>query len=63
VEPAWRAARIEDFRAVLGRLNGERATLTAERLAEELAREELRLPSSRTVNRWLKMAREPVPET
>ena len=58
----WRPARLDDFKRVLGRLNGERATLTAERLAEELAREELRLPSSTTVNRWLKMAREPVLE-
>ena len=56
-EEEGRRAGIEDFRRVLGRLNGQRATLTAEQLQEELAREELRLPSASTVRRWLKMAR------
>lgn len=56
-ETGWPPARIDDFRKVLGRLNGERATLTAEQLQVELARDELHLPSPSTVKRWLKMAR------
>jgi hypothetical protein len=56
-EPEWRPARIDDFQRVLGRLNGQRATLTAGQLQRELAQDQLLLPSSRTVNRWLKMAR------
>ena len=57
LEDAWPAARIEDFRRVLGRLNGEGATLTAGQLEEELAQDQLLLPSSSTVTRWLKIAR------
>jgi hypothetical protein len=56
-DPDWGTARIEDFRRVLGRLNGGSATLDADGLAEELARDELRLPSESTVKRWLKAAR------
>jgi len=55
-ESAWRAARLDDFQRVLGRLNGERATLTADKLAEELAQDELRLPTRKTVKRWLELA-------
>ena len=57
LETGWRATRIEDFRRVLGRLNGEGATLTPGRLEEELAQDRLQLPSPSTVRRWLKMAR------
>lgn len=51
------AARIDDFRRILGRLNGQGATLTAEQLADELAVDQLGLPSDSTVKRWLKLAR------
>jgi hypothetical protein len=57
LEAEWPAARMDDFRRVLGRLNGERASLTAGQLAEELARDGLQLPSPSTVHRWLKLAR------
>ena len=57
VQSARPVANIKDFRRVLGRLNGERATLTADRLAEELAQDELQPPRPATVNRWLKEAR------
>jgi len=51
------AARKPDFERVLGRLNGERATLTADELEAELAKDHLGLPSGSTVKRWLKIAR------
>ena len=54
-EDGWPSARIEDFRRVIGRLNGGRATLSAEQLEEELAQDQLQLPSPSTVRRWLKM--------
>jgi hypothetical protein len=57
LESDWPTARIDDFRKVLGRLNGERATLTADTLENELAHDELQLPSASTVKRWLKLAR------
>lgn len=53
----WRAARMDDFRVVLGRLNGQGETLTEAELKKELARDELLLPSRSTVQRWLKIAR------
>ena len=49
-------ARVDDFRRVLDRLNGQRSTLDAERLADELAADGLGLPSGSTVKRWLKEA-------
>ena len=51
-------ASIDDYRRVLGRLNGKRATLDAESLASELAADGLGLPSESTVKRWLGMARD-----
>jgi len=50
-------ARMPDFERVLGRLNGQRATLDADRLADELAADGLGLPSESTVKRWLAVAR------
>jgi hypothetical protein len=63
-EESWPAARIEDFQRVLQRLNGEQDALCAELLEQELARDELQLPSRTTVRRWLKIAerQEPVGE-
>ena len=52
------SAKIADFERVLGRMNGQRATLTAEQLADELAADDLGLPSESTVKRWLARARE-----
>jgi len=49
-------AKMADFRRVLGRMNGDRAALDAERLAAELAKDDLILPSDTTVRRWLKVA-------
>lgn len=51
-------AKIEHFRLVLDRMNGEGAGLNAEQLESELAADELGLPSPSTVKRWLKMAKE-----
>ena len=56
VNPAWRAARMGDFRRVLGRLNGSGPLLNAEQLESELAAEQLRMPSESTVKRWLDLA-------
>jgi len=54
--PELRPAGIDDFRRVLGRLNGQRATLTAEQLDDELAKDGLVVPSKSTGNRWRRMA-------
>ena len=55
--PPREPAKIDDFRRVLGRLNGNRATLNEEQLESELAVDGLGLPSASTVKRWLRMAR------
>jgi hypothetical protein len=55
--PQWTTAKIEDFRVVLGRLNGSRSALTAEKLEEELAEDFKMAPSPSTVKRWLKLAK------
>ena len=52
-----RPARMEDFKVILGRLNGDGAKLTERKLEEELAADHLLLPSPSTVQRWLKLAR------
>ena len=49
-------ARLPDFERVLAGLNGNRASLNAERLAVELHKIKRELPSPATVRRWLKMA-------
>ena len=51
-------ATMDDFERVLSRLNGQRATLTAEQLADELATDGKRLKSESTTKRWLARARE-----
>jgi hypothetical protein len=56
VEWAWSTARIGDFRRVRERLNGGQVLLNPELLEAELAKDQLQLPSSSTVRRWLKMA-------
>ena len=53
VSDGARVATMPDFGRVPNRLNGERATLDAERLERELAVDGLRLPSASTVQRWL----------
>ena len=55
--PPREPAKIDDFRRVLGRLNGNRSTLNAEQLESELEADGLGLPSASTVKRWLKLAR------
>jgi hypothetical protein len=55
--PEWTTARIEDFRVVQARMNGDGATLTAEKLGEELAKDFKLRPSPSTEKRWLKLAR------
>jgi hypothetical protein len=49
-------AGIDDFWRVVGRLNGRRDSLDAELLEDELAKDELGLPSPSSVARWLKLA-------
>lgn len=56
VNPEWRAARMPDFKRVLGRLNGSGPLLNAEQLESELASDQLRMPSASTVSRWLELA-------
>jgi len=58
VNPRWRAANIDDVRAL--RLNGERATLTRAGLKRALAEQrQVRVAcSSSTVGRWVKLAKE-----
>lgn len=58
-DSSWPVASLRngDLDRILTRLNGDRATLTAEQLADELTADGLRLPSDSTVKRWLKMAR------
>lgn len=46
-------ARIDDFRAIVAGMNGERASLDADRLAAKLRERGLALPSASTVRRWL----------
>jgi len=58
IRPDYPQATIADFRRVLSRMNGQRSTLTAERLEEELAGDQKGLPSPATVRRWLRDAHE-----
>lgn len=51
-----RVAKVDDFRRVRARLNGDGATLNAEQLESELAQDHLGMPSDSTVKRWLRMA-------
>jgi hypothetical protein len=59
---SWPTAQKADFEFVLAGMNGNKdhsaADLTRERLAEELAKNQLNLPSTATVDRWLGMAKE-----
>jgi hypothetical protein len=54
----WPEAHKSDFDRICSRLNGGAPDLTRERLAVLLAEEQLNLPSSSTVDRWLKMVKE-----
>lgn len=49
---SWDVAKLSDFRKVRERTNGD--TLNRDTLAELLAKDEKRLPSDRTVDRWLR---------
>lgn len=53
---SWPTATKADFEFILAGLNGSAADLTRERLALELAKNQLNLPSTATVDRWLGMA-------
>jgi hypothetical protein len=55
---SWPTAQKADFEFVLAGMNGSAADLTRERLALELAKSQLNLPSTATVDRWLGMVRE-----
>ena len=58
VEPVvLRPATIEDARRVVGQMNGERAGLTTEQLADALRVSGLEFPSETTGGRWARMAR------
>ena len=50
-------ASIDDARRVVGKMNGERATLTAGQLADALQVEGLEFPSETSGSRWARMAR------
>ena len=55
---SWPTAQKADFEFVLAGMNGSAADLTRERLALELAKSQLNLPSTATVDRWLGMVKE-----
>lgn len=55
---SWSTAQKADFEFVLAGMNGGVGDLTRERLALELAKNQLNLPSTATVDRWLGMVRE-----
>jgi hypothetical protein len=57
-DPSWAEATIDDFRALVGQMNGQRATLTMSKLLKVLHDNELRPKSDSTMKRWLKMAKE-----
>jgi len=56
IDPGWPMAHIGDVRRVLSKMNGERSALDEDSLEQELAGERLRLRSSSSTKRWLRMA-------
>ena len=55
-DPDWPTATIDQFRALLARMNGSGHNLTEGQLVRLLWENELNLPHESTVRRWLKEA-------
>ena len=54
----WRDAKIDDWRAIAARMNGNRASCDADAVRAALNEHHLRPPSDSTVNRWAQRARD-----